>query len=152
MYALNSLCSWLFRNNTKPKQESFEFKASQAAPPQLPTQQAAQVINTPFVYSPAHSSISCLYQTPNHLTLFQTTTPIVFSKIQPSCFSSQTPIHLLLRLVSTNTPPTFPRTNNAHFYLFIFLQPPDVVIRVVAFGEAYLALKMHPSPLCSSLH
>lgn len=57
-----SLLSFSLRN-TKPKQESFEFKAPQAPPPQPPTQVSPQVRKDASVFpSPIASFIiSCLH-------------------------------------------------------------------------------------------
>ena len=122
---------WLFsfclRNNTKPKQESFEFKAPQGPPPQPPTQVSPQVrkdgpvilsrhfihtyvhfvppSNTAAVYSPSHQ-----LSTHIHICLF----------IRPSsCSGTQTSL-LPLSLHASTIPPAHRPKGKQSTFLFIF--------------------------------
>lgn len=138
LYATFNACNavishWLFsfclRNNTKPKQESFEFKAPQGPPPQPPTQVSPQVRKDgPVMHSPVasfiHTSISCLHQIPQQSTRhpinFLPTSTFVFSSIHPAVLAPKHPFFLCPFMHQPFHPPTFPRTSRVHFYLFFF--------------------------------
>lgn len=129
------LLSFCLRNNTKPKQESFEFKPPQGPPPQPPTQVSAQVRkDIPVIHSPVTLSIHlsiyplypCLHQTQQQFTLHHLnfTLTFVFSYIHPAVPAPTDPFILcpfILYINKSTYLPTFPRTNKVHFYLYICL-------------------------------
>lgn len=113
------------RNNTKPKQESFEFKAPQAPPPQPPTQVSPQVMeDAPSAFS-FHVSIkhpgnlrsvpspSCPHP---HLSPRTSTQlfchPNIYSSSVPSCIKQ------------SSHPPTPLQGQTKCIYIYLFISPP----------------------------
>lgn len=142
------LPSFCLRNNTKPKQESFEFKAPPGPPPQPPTQVSPQVrkdtrVIHPPVASFTHPSISCLHQTPQqfqHPNQHPTHIHIRLLIHPSSCSSNQTSIHPLSLHASTH-PPSQGQTKCIFIYLFSPLRLPVGVIGVHALRKACLLSK-----------
>ena len=149
LYATFNACNaiiphWLFsfclRNNTKPKQESFEFKAPQGPPPQPPTQVSPQVRKDgPVMHSPVASFIHYVHFVPPsnttavHSPSHQLSTHIhVCLFIRPSsCSGTQTSLLPLSLHVSTIPPAHLPKGKQSTF-LFIFF---PLYVHLLALSE-----------------
>lgn len=116
------------RNNTKPKQESFEFKPPQGPPPQPPTQVSAQVrrafrssvhLSRHSCINPFHVSIEHPSNPTLHPVNFLPASTFVFSYIHLAVLAPTDPFILCPSMHHPIHPPTSPRTNKVPFYSFI---------------------------------